>query len=134
MKPNWQSAARSVEIWSDDIDEILSSDDEEYALYNFVFLCKEAFASGIDQQDWSPPRSVLAFIASCLSDEYSSETEDVPVAAGVGFAEHLFDDVQPESYARIHCAVGSDFYQLCRPWLKNWLEPDRFELVERGAQ
>ena len=133
VRPSWRDAAWALRIPADDIDEILSSDDEEYALYNFMLLCREAFSLGIERQDWCPPEQVLSFVAACLSDRFSSAGEDLSAAAGVGFAEHVFDGVPQDAYARIYAAIGDDLYRLCRPWLENWLEPAAFERVERAA-
>ena len=111
----------------------MASPEEEYALYNFLFLCREAFAEGINRKDWSPPRDVLEFVSKCLRGEYLTEELDLVAAAGVGFAEHLFDDASTKNFGRVHAAVGQEFYGLCRPWLEKWLEPDEFAAVDRAG-
>ena len=109
---------------------------EEYALARhncLVFVCSlTAFLEAFKRRDVEQVARIISFVGCCLKKEYASDSEDVSVAAGVGFAEHLFDDVEVGEYSAIHEIVGTDFYRLSEPWLQKWLEPEVFAAVQRA--
>ena len=130
---HWRTEAEKLDLEALDIRDILDSADEEFALYNFLFVCRDHFKEGIGEPGWTPPQPILSFVSNCLRGAYDTDSEDIAVAAGVSFAEHLFDDASVEQFENIHRQVGEEFYDLCRPWLEKWLDPRDFTAVERAG-
>ena len=127
---HWREAARNLNVKAIDIDEMLTDKDEDYALYNFLFLCRQLFAESIRNRDDDRVNEVVEFVALCLRQEVETDGKDCQIAAGASFAEHLFDDVREDEYAIVYERVGPDFYLLCRSWLKRSLDPDQFSVVD----
>ena len=114
-------------------EEFTSSPDEEYAIYNLFFELRADFEHAIACGEISRATEITEFAGRCLRGELISDGEDISVAAGVSFFEHLFDDVPESRWDSVFSCTPGALYRDCRHYLEQWMEPDRFSKVEAYA-
>ena len=124
---HWKEAAQIV---FPDLKELIYSDDEEYALYNFLYECRERFVAAFNKNDSETLEKIINFIDSCLDNSFQSDSEEIDTAAGVSFSEHLFDGVDKEKWPALINSIGNGFYLKSRGYLKKWLDEDIFSEIE----
>jgi hypothetical protein len=127
IKMHWKEAAQIV---FPDLKELICSDDEEYALYNFLHECRERFVVAFNKNDSETFDKILNFIDSCLDNSFQSDSEELDTAAGASFSEHLFDGVDEEKLPVLINSIGYGFYLKSRVYLKKWLDEDIFNEIE----
>jgi hypothetical protein len=113
--------------------DLISSDDEEYGLYNLFFQLLSGFTKAIAKNDTATATKILDFAGRCLRDELASDGEDISAAAGVSLFEHIFDDSPQRRWPRIFSAMSATLYSACRPYLQGWMEPRAFSKVDKDA-
>jgi len=124
---HWRQAAEKIGCRDP---EILASDDEKYALYNFLFEALEEFRECFKLGNIARLKEIQNFVQLCLDNVYESSGEELDLAAGVGFAEHLFDNVDENSWISLHSTIGHDFYLKCERWIRNWVDETRFAEIQ----
>jgi hypothetical protein len=123
QREHWRNAA--VEAFPEQ-NHVITASDEEYACYSFFFWLREQFEDAILDRNASRGSKLLRFLVGALRQEFRSDGEDIGVAAGVSFAEHLCDDHSEDDWSFILSLLSHDDYLLCRPYLENWFEPHDF--------
>lgn len=115
-------------------EQFIAAADDEYAIYNLFFELREDFKDAVARGETRIARKIIDFATSCLQGALVSNGEDIGTAAGVGFFEHLFDDVPATRWGTIFSCLPRETYQACRRYLERWMEPDDFAKVEARAR
>ena len=114
-------------------EEFTSSADEEYAIYNLFFELRGEFEHAVTSSDTARAVKIMEFAGFCLRGEFISDGEDISVAAGVSFFEHLFDDIPEVQWDSVFSCMPQALYRDCRHYLEQWMEPGPFAKVEAYA-
>lgn len=114
--------------------EIVTADDEEYAIYNLFFELRDDLNDAVSHGDKAATSRILDFAGRCLRNELTSNGEDISVAAGVSLFEHIFEDCSPKDWRRIFSSMPRNTYEECRSYVEKWMDADAFSEVEREAK
>ena len=112
----------------------MSSDDEEYGIYNLFFQLRGEFAEAIARNDVQTAAKLLGFAGRCIRGELASDGEDIEVAAGVSFFEHLFDDTPQKRWAAVFSVMPRSVYYGSRCYFERWLDADTYSKVDGEAK
>jgi hypothetical protein len=113
--------------------DFIDSADEEYAVYNLFFELDDEFKRAITSGDVERASEMVDFAGRCLRSELVSDGEELDIAAGVSFFEHLFDDLPETRWDTVFSCMPREIYDLCRHYLEQWLGADQFAKVEVHA-
>ena len=115
-------------------EEFISSDDEEYGIYNLFFQLRGEFTEAVASSDVETAARILKFAGSCLRGEFASDGEDIGVAAGVSLFEHVFEDTPQKRWRTVFSVMPRSTYYGCRHYVEQWLESDIFLKLDRDAK
>lgn len=131
MQEHWREAALGK---FPEHEEFISSDDEQYGIYNLFFQLRGEFTQSIVSRDVEAAGKILGFAGKCLQGELSSDGEDIGVAAGVSFFEHLFEDVPLKQWRVVFSVMPRSIYLSCRPYAEQWMGAEEFSKLDRNAK
>lgn len=116
-----------------ELDDLLSIPDEGDACYQYFIWMFSRFEEALEEGARNRAGKYLQFVLRALGTELHSDSEDLQAAAGVCFAEHLFDERSEEDWQFILSLMSREDYLLCRPYLQNWLDAEEFIKAEGAA-
>ena len=114
-------------------EEFISSDDEEYGIYNLFFQLRGQFADAISEGNSERAARILDFAGRCLQSQLTSDGEDISAAAGVSLFEHIFEDTPQKRWSAIFSCMPRMIYYRCRHYLEQWMEPEVFSKLDAEA-
>ena len=113
--------------------ECISSKDEEFAIYNLFFQLRAQFAEAISSGDSELAAKIIGFTGRCLEGELASDGEDLALAAGVSFFEHIFEDTPRKRWPAIFSCMPRVVYHLGRHYPERWMGPAAFAKLDADA-
>jgi hypothetical protein len=115
-------------------EEFVSSDDEEYGIYNLFFQLRGELAEAIARGDAPTASRILGFASRCLDGKLASDGEDIGAAAGVSLFEHVFEDTPRKRWPSVFSVMPRRVYFSCRHYVEQWLEAETFSKLDRDAK